>query len=420
MLQIKKIDSDTFNKYLVEKEIETPYQTDEYGKTMQAEGYEVLYVGMIDDSNKLLATSLILIETNDKVKYALAPRGFLLEYSNIEILANFTKLLKKFLGDMGVIAVKLNPLIIRNIYNSSGKLIEKNPNYDNIFNTMKKLGYIHMGYNTMFEAQKPRFEAIISLNKPHTDLFKDIKKEFRTKIRNAEENFITIHKSNFNNLRYLYLQTKDKYPRDLQYFQNLYASFKPSDKIDFFYAKIDTVKLLDKMRENYAKQDYICNQLSKEIFNTSLEEKVNVVSKKMAADNLLNQYKNQMISATELLKNSPEGAVAASALVVKSGDMVYVIMDGTDSKLKAFNAKHLLIWKLIERYSKLGFKRFNLGGVSDITVENTKYDSLNQFKMSYNANVLEYMGDMELITNSTQYFMFENTLMFKNMFKGHK
>jgi len=56
--------------------------------------------------------------------------------------------------------------------------------------------------------------------------------------------------------------------------------------------------------------------------------------------------------------------------------------------------------------------------VSDITLENTKYDGLNQFKMSFNANVFEYMGDMELITNSTQYFMYENTLMFKNMFKG--
>jgi len=418
MLRIKKIDGQTFNKYVMEHEIETPYQCDEYGKTMQAEGYEVLYVGMVDDTNKLLAVSLILIETKDKVKYALAPRGFLLEYSNIEILANFTKLIKKFLGDKGVIAVKLNPLIIRNIYNSNGKVFEKNPNYENILNSMKKLGYIHMGYNTMFEAQKPRFEAIISLNKPHTDLFKDIKKEFKNKIRNAEENFISIHKSNFNNLRYLYLQTKNKYPRDLQYFQNLYASFKPSDKIDFFYAKIDTVKLLDQMRENYAKQDYICNQLSKDIYNSSPEEKMNVVSKKMAADNLLNQYKNQMIAATDLLKNSPNGAVAASALVVKSGDMAYVIMDGMDTNLKAFNAKHLLMWKLIERYSKLGFKRFNLGGVSDITLENTNYDGLNQFKMSFNANVFEYMGDMELITNSTQYFMYENTLMFKNMFKG--
>ena len=418
MLQIKRIDGKTFNEYVTKKQIETPYQCDEYGKTMQAEGYEVLYVGMFDDKNTLIAASLILIETKDKVKYALAPRGFLLEYNNIEVLANFTKLIKKFLGDMGVIAVKINPLIIRNIYNSNGQLIEKNPNYENTFNTMKKLGYIHMGYNTMFEAQKPRFEAIISLNKPHTDLFKDVKKEFRTKIRNAEENYISIHKSNFNNLRYLYLQTKNKYPRDLQYFQNLYASFKPSDKIDFFYAKIDTVKLLDHMRDSYAKQDYICNQLSKDIFNSSPEEKINVVSKKMAADNLLNQYKNQMIAATNLLKNSPNGAIAASALVVKSGNMAYVIMDGMDTELKAFNAKHLLMWKLIERYSKLGFKRFNLGGVSDITLENTKYDGLNQFKMSFNANIFEYMGDMELITNSTQYFMYENTIMIKNMFKG--
>ena len=125
-----------------------------------------------------------------------------------------------------------------------------------------------------------------------------------------------------------------------------------------------------------------------------------------------------MIAATNLLKNSPNGAIAASALVVKSGNMAYVIMDGMDTELKAFNAKHLLMWKLIERYSKLGFKRFNLGGVSDITLENTKYDGLNQFKMSFNANIFEYMGDMELITNSTQYFMYENTIMFKNMFKG--
>ncbi|MEG0826389.1 MAG: peptidoglycan bridge formation glycyltransferase FemA/FemB family protein [Bacilli bacterium] len=418
MLKIKKLDSKTFDNYILKHEIETQYQTDEYGKTMKAEGYEVMYLGMIDDENVILGVSLILIETKDKIKYAYAPRGFLLEYNNIEILANFTKLIKNYLGNLEIIAIKINPLIIRNIYNSDGKLIEKNANYDNVFNNMKKLGYIHMGYNSMFEAQKPRFEAIISLNKPHTDLFKEIKKEFRTKIRSAEENFITIHKSNYNNLRYLYLQTKNKYPRDLQYFQNLYACFKPSDKIDFFYAKIDTVKLLDKMKENYSKQDILCNQLSKDIFNSPPEEKVNVVGKKMTADNLLNRYKNQIIAATNLLKNSPDGAIVASALITKSSDMVYIIMDGLDANLKGFNAKHLLIWKLIERYSKLGFKRFNLGGVANVTLDHTKYEGLNQFKMSFNANVYEYMGDMELITNSTQYFMYENTLMFKNMFKG--
>lgn len=418
MFRIIKIDGKTFNDYILKYEIETPYQTDEYGKTMKTEGYDVFYVGMIDEKNVVHAVSLILVETKEKIKYAYAPRGFILDYNNIELLANFTKLIKQFLGDMNIIAIKLNPLIIRNVYNSNGVLFEKNRYYENIFNNLKKLGYIHMGYNSMFEAQKPRFEAILSLNKPHTDLFKDISEDFQAKIRTAESNFITIHKSGYNNLRHLYLQVRNKYPRDLGYFEHLYASFKPSDKIDFFYAKINTAKLLDNLRDNYSNQDIICNQLSKEIFNSSPEDKMKVVSKKMIADNLLNKYKNDMIMATNLLKNSPDGAIAASALVTKSNDMAYIIMDGNDNSLKNFNAKHLLIWKLIERYSKLGFKRFNLGGVSDITKEIVQYDNLNKFKMGFNCNIYEYMGDMELVTNSTQYFMYENTLMFKNMFKG--
>ena len=418
MLQIKQIDGKTFNEYVRIHEIETPYQTDEYGRTMKAEGYDVLYLGMLDDASKLVAATLVLIETKEKIKYAYAPRGFLLEYTNIEVLANFTKLIKAYLGNIGVMAIKINPLIIRNIYNSNGVLFERNPHYEGIFEAIKKLGYIHMGYNTGFEAGKPRFEAIISLNKPYTDLFKEIRKEYRTKIRGAEENFITVHKSSYKNLRYLYLQVKNKYPRDLQYFEHLYASFKEEDKIDFFYAKVDTVKFLDSLKQKHALQDQLCNQLNKQIYTSTPEEKMVVVSKKMAADNLLNKYKMQMISATKLLKDRPDGVIAASALVTKTGDMVYVIMDGMDTSLKAFCAKHLLMWKLVERYSKLGFKRFNMGGVSDITIPNTLFDGLNQFKMGFNANIFEYMGDLELITNSGQYFMYENTLMFKNMFKG--
>ncbi len=418
MLKLKEIDGKTFNDFVQAKKIETPYQTEEYGKTMQVEGYEVCFLAMLDDLNSIVGATLVLIETKDKIKYAYAPRGFLIDYNNLEILANFTKLIKAYLNGRDVIAVKLNPLIIRNVYNSEGTVIEKDPKYEAIFENLKKLGYIHMGYNSLFEAQKPRFEAILSLNKPYTDLFKDIKKDFIEKIREAEDSFITIHKSTYNSLQLLYLQVKNKYPRDLEYFQHLYASFKQNDKIEFFYAKINTMKLLDKLRDNYSKQEIICNEISKEIFNTPNEEKINVVSKKIAADDKLNTYKNQMIEATKLLKNSPDGAIIASALITFSGKMAYIIMNGSNEALKNFNGKHLLIWKLIERYSKLGIKRFNLGGVSDIKVVNSKYNDLNQFKMSFNANVFEYIGDLELICNSTQYFMHENTIIFKNMFTG--
>ena len=417
MLTIKEISPKDFEEYVEKLKVESLYQTIYYGMTLEKNNFQTLYLGMIDENNILKGASLILIEKIGKVKYAYAPRGFLIDYNNVELLANFTKLIKKYLGKLDVIAVKLSPLIVRNIYDFEGKLIEQNKDYDTIFNNLKKLGYTHMGYNDFFEAHKPRFEAIIDLDKPYYELFKEIKKEFRSKIRGAEGNYIKVHKGNFNHLNYLYLQTKSKYPRDLDYFRNFYYYFYQDKKVDFFYTKLDTGLFLDKMKEDYQNQAIISSELDYEIMNAPIGNKISLVNQKISSDNLLNKYKKQMIAATDLLKTKPDGAVTSSALVVRHNDIAYLVIDGNDTKLKGFNSKHLLIWKLIEQYSQLGFKKFHLGGLSNIHAENNPYAGLNQFKMSFHAKVYEYIGDLELVTNNTLYFMYQNSIPLKGIIK---
>ena len=83
-------------------------------------------------------------------------------------------------------------------------------------------------------------------------------------------------------------------------------------------------------------------------------------------------------------------------------------MDGYDPMYKRLNAKHLLLWKLCERYSKSGFKKLNFGGIASITNTPKEYKGLNEFKLSFNAEAIEYLGDLELITNNTLYFMYQN------------
>ena len=92
-------------------------------------------------------------------------------------------------------------------------------------------------------------------------------------------------------------------------------------------------------------------------------------------------------------------------------------MDGYDPKYKSLNSKHLLIWKLIERYSKMGFKKFNLNGMTSLNVENNPYNGLNEFKLGFNAQSYEYIGDLELITNKALYFMYQNTAPLRNILK---
>ena len=101
-------------------------------------------MGLVDD-DKLLAASLILVQKINGFRYASAPRGFLIDYNNTELLTTFTKLLKKFLGKKDIVAIKVNPMIIREVYDSKGNSVLKNVKYDEIFKNMTKLGYFHLG-----------------------------------------------------------------------------------------------------------------------------------------------------------------------------------------------------------------------------------------------------------------------------------
>ena len=49
------------------------------------------------------------------------------------------------------------------------------------------------------------------------------------------------------------------------------------------------------------------------------------------------------------------------------------------------------------------------GSLNNINKPNNKYKGLNEFKLNFHANVIEYIGDFELITNSPLYFVYKNS-----------
>lgn len=388
------------------------YQTIEYALTMQNQGYDVMFIGLMD-GNYLRAASLVLVHKVNGFKYGLAPRGFLIDYNDEELVSNFTKLLKKFLGKRDIVAIKINPMIIRKIYDSNGRTIFSNKLFELTFHKLESFGYYHLGYNNYFEALKPRFEATINLDLNYIQLFGNMEKSTRNKIRKANRDGIKVYHGEKKDLKYLYLHTKSKYPRDLDYFSSLYDHFDSNGLVDFYYSKLDTTEYLKYTQSKYT--EYLSK--SKEISRLLINDNVNsdrIINKKLFYDQNVVKYHNQLAEATEYLKNYPDGIVISSALVIKWHDEVYVVMDGYDEEYRKFGAKQLLFWKLIGRYAKLGFKKLNLGGVSNINKPDNKYKGLNEFKMSFHSNVIEYIGDFELITNNPLYFMYKNSLMFNS------
>lgn len=395
-MEIVKLSKEEFNSFIRDAKNTSLYQTSEYGLTMSKQGYQELFVGLKHQEN-IIAAALILIKNRFGFKYGYCPRGFIIDYNDYDLLEIWTKLLKRFLQDYRVVAIKLCPPIKTDQEN---ELI--------IINQLKKLGYYHFGYNNYFEALKPRFEAYINLDTSIDQLFFNIKKEYRTKIRSAHNHGIIIHKGELEDLVILHNQTKRKYIRDLKYYHELYQQFKSTASIDIFYAQFNTQDFLEKTKEEYEQIEKESDSINHQV----LEEKMNsnsFIEKKMTIDKKLSFLKEKLIEARKINNTFPNNINLASALIITHKEEAYLLIDGLNEKFKTFNAKHLLIWKLIENYHSLGYKIFNLGGMVNPKIENNKFSGLNQFKLSFNAQKIEYLGDFELIINKSHYFIFSKT-----------
>ncbi len=415
-MYIKELTNEQFMNFTNLFPIKSLYQTPEYAFVMNKQGYDTVFLGLIDNNN-IVAATLVLIEKKFGFKYAYAPRGFLIDYNNYHLLETFTTEIKKYLGKCDVMAIKINPLIIKNRFDIKYKVVESNNYYDNIYNSLIKLGYYHLGYNNNFEAFKPRFEAVINISDHPYNLFNNIKKEFRTKIRGASKNGVKVYRGDDSNLEYLYRHTKKNYPRDIKYFKDVYNFYSKRNMVEFYYAKLDTKDYLKQTQIDYSRQDEINNSLNQEVIINAKANNQKLLNRKLESDKLKAKYESQIVKATNYLRNYPDGLVLATALVIKHDKEVYLLMDGYDKNYKSFNAKHLLIWKLIEKFSKLGYTTFNLGGVSNINNPNNAYHNLNMFKTNFNAKVIEYIGDLELITNNTLYFMYRQAAPIRNILK---
>ena len=418
-MYIKELTNEEFNNFTNTFKNYSIYQTSEYGFVMNTQNYDSIFIGLIDD-DKILAASLILIEKESMFKYAYAPKGILIDYNDKMLVEKFTELIKNYLNKKKIMAIKINPMIIKSSTDYRTNISYINPNFEEQMNFLKKLDYYHLGFNNLFESFKPRFEAILDISKPINDIYNGVDESFRTKIMDADNNGVRIIKGNDNELDYLYNQVKYKYPRDKKYFENVLYFFKKRNMVDYYYSILDTNEYLISIQKKYQEQMEICNNLNSESFNNIGKDNENIINNKILEENKLNEIKNELVKATKLLKENPDGIVIASMLITKYRDEVYLFMDGHNKEFKSLNAKHLMIWKLIEKYSNEGFKRFNLGGITNPSIDNEKYNRLNEFKLNFNARCVEYIGDLELITNNALYTLYRNSKPIRYILKKDK
>ena len=118
---------------------------------------------------------------------------------------------------------------------------------------------------------------------------------------------------------------------------------------DIFYAKLNTENFVLNSKKKYEYELEKNERLSKEFQNLAKQngDRREIFNKKVISDKLLNIYKSNLIFATNMLKEHPDGIIIAGGLCIVYDNAAYLIIEGTNKNFKTLNANYLLKWVFV-------------------------------------------------------------------------
>lgn len=410
-MKIVKLSAAQFDKYASTHRYRNYYQTSQYANIMVKFGYRAQFLGFADDNDKIIGATLIIYKDvfmHNKIAYA--PHGILFDYENYENTKDLAKELKKTLGKQGFMLLRIDPYIPLTIRDHEGNIMNFNNKGNQIIENLTKSGFKYKGKNLYFETEKPRWEALVLLQKDIREIFSKVDKRTRNKLRRATNSGVIIKKDENKNINDLYRFVSKKENKPLSYFKAVYESFEPN--IDIYYARLSTETFVINSRRSYEKEIEYNETLTEKVQDMTLDdsERESYLNKKMESDRLITTYKNNLLKATELLKSNPDGIPIGAAMIIKYDNAAYIFTEGIDEEYGYLNASTLLKWQLIDDYNMQGMKYVNLNAIVGDFENQNEYSGLNESKLGYNSIITEYIGEFDIILNNLMYNWYQRTI----------
>ena len=407
-MKIVKLNSSQFDKFAMTHRYRNYYQSSMYANVMIKFGYKAQFLGIVNDQNKLIGASLLLYKEvfmGNKVAYA--PRGILFNYEDIETIEELVNQLKKTLGKQGFMLLRMDPYVPITIRDAEGNIMNFNNKANAITDNLKNAGFEYKGKTNYFETEKPRWEALVLLQRDIREIFAKLDKHTRNKVRRAMSSGIEVIKSPNQNINKLYSFVGKKERKPISYFKALCDKY--DDSVEIYYAKINAETFLINSRRSLEKEEEYNESLASVVQNPNIDEREreSYLNKKMESDKLITSYKNSLLKATDLLKSNPDGIIIAGAMVIRYDNAAFVITEGADDEYNYLNPNYLIKWQLITDYNNEGLKYINFGGIVGDFDNPNEYSGLNESKLGFNATVTEYLGEFDIILNNFSYNLYK-------------
>ena len=411
-MKLKKISEKEFKKF-ADKNLEiTFYQTISWAHLKKKNGWVAHYLGLEKD-NKIIAGSLILSKTLPIIKKKMfyAPRGFLLDYKDKEVLKEFTKQLKEYAKKEHAIFIKIDPYVEYKEHDNNGNVVEDGLDNSICVENLKSLGYKHFGFNLMQDTLQPRWMHVIETeDKTLDDVMKDMESKTRQILRKNERSGIhtrEISKEELPLFKDIMQHTSDRrefVDRPLSYYESMWDSLHDDGILKILVAEIDFLEF-----EKNTKEELETNE--KELKNRIYKHENNILKmnpKKYEQNNKKNEQeierlKKQLEKIKDYKEKYGNKKLLGGILFLIYGNEVLSLHGGTLDDVMQFQSAYTIHFAGVKHAVENGYKRYNFYGITgDFRKENPLY-GLYLFKKSFGGHVVELIGEFDYIISPFWY-----------------
>lgn len=343
------------------------------------------------DGNIVCAAQILIRSFPFGQKLFYIPRGPLSD--NEEIAKDFFSYIKDTAKKQGAFCVKFDPNIIYRKFDQSGQLIFENPDVIHSFQSMDHK-IVHKGFDKSLSAYaQPRYNAMVLATDDMSDHFSSstkrniktaIKKNVRVE-RCSREKLVS-----FAALMDLTEQRKGVSLRNQEYFGRFFDAF---DSTHLFMASLN-------VKESMLEVESSIHQLK------SVLDQVSVESNKVKQQRIqYDAYVREYAFLVEMKGKFGDVADIGGLLVLIHKDTCEFLYSGIDAQFSKFYPPYLMRLSAMEFAREQGCKYLNFGGIPG-----TLDDGLWEFKRSFGALVVEYIGEFDLIIHPVIYTVFEKFL----------
>lgn len=371
------------------------FQTVGTAKLREIYGSKIHFVGVKENKKVVAAAMISETVTFMKKKTFYAPRGFILDYHNYELLNFFTNELKKYLKDKNPLQIKIDPNVIYQIHANDGSIVDGAYKEDEAINNLKKVGFKHYGFNTDFIYTQSRWNVRLSLDKDYEELKNNFSKSTRKNIESTYKKGVRIRKGTFEDLESMEdiliktAERKNFEARSLEYYKNMYKCLGSLMNIYIAYLDgdiyLESSKSLLEEEQKHNKE--IIKKMEKDMVGSKL------INQKETSDKLLEKLTKEVEIATNFKRENPNGKDIGVLISLESGLEYITLYSGILVEYKKFTPKYLMYDAHIRDAYDKKIKYANFYGISGIFDKNDADYGMFEFKRGFGGNVVELIGE---------------------------